>query len=115
MPDTFITIKLKGRYVTLKQDSIIFLKAARCYTWVIFDEVEAKQLITRSASSLSNNLNKTFLRCHHSYIVNIHKIISFDSKTKTLILGGHKIPVSKRKSSEIFRYLSEIGIPDTEL
>jgi DNA-binding LytR/AlgR family response regulator len=115
MSDTFITVKIKGRYLTLKQESIIFLKASGCYTWAIFNEDENKQLITRSVSSLSHYLNKNFLRCHRSFIVNIHKITSFDSKTKTLILRSHKIPFSKRKSSEIFRYLSESGIPDTEL
>jgi two-component system, LytTR family, response regulator len=48
-----------------------------------------------------------FLRTHHSYLVNPHKIISYDRKdTGSLMLeGNHQVPLSQRKKDQILHAL----------
>ncbi len=60
-------------------------------------------------SELMDRLDDVFLRCHHSYLVNMNFIKTFSSQEIEL-LDGTKIPVSRSKSGPAKnRFLSYLG------
>ena len=106
--------KIHGRLLSVNPEKILFCKADGSYTKVIIENNCHDILVSKRLNRFHRCISKEiFLRCHCSYIINVKKIQSFDSKDKTIkIIDGYNIPVSRRKSNHLFRFLSDLGIPD---
>jgi DNA-binding LytR/AlgR family response regulator len=94
---------------------IAFIKSDKVYSIIhkINGEHIEKKIICYSLKSMENSLkNYGFIRCHKYFLINCMKIDSFNSNTKTVILNGLTLPVSRRKSVKVFTYLLQIGIKD---
>jgi two-component system, LytTR family, response regulator len=106
-PDKKIVLKDQSATYFIKVSDILFCEADGTYTRF---HISPGKLIV-----VSKNLKEYetileplgFLRTHHSFLVNPHKIIAYDKKESgSLILEGqHTIPVSQRKKEHILQLL----------
>ena len=56
---------------------------------------------TAKLDDIEQELPSFFLRCHQSYLVNMHKIRSLDTKERTFLLfSGEEILISRRMYTE---------------
>ena len=100
---------------SIKIEDILFCKAEGNYTQVHLED--SKQItISRSLCEMEKRLCELgIMRCHFSYLVNIKKIETFNRKEKNIRLSGYKIPVSRKRSKDVFRTLVEYGIKETRI
>lgn len=71
-----------------------------------FHLLERKDLVISKPLKHFDQLLQTkgFFRCHQSYIVHLQHVISYNKAEETLLLkGGHRIPVSAKKKSELIQ------------
>lgn len=82
-------------------NDILFFEADGNYTFC--HTKEEKKTISKSIGEIEKQLNEAvFVRTHHSFIVNVHKIEKFNKgRSGVLFLeGGAAIPVSQRKMKD---------------
>ncbi len=90
-------------------DEILYLKSDSNYTLIKL--LQEELLISKTLKSFDEKLNHTFLRVHHSYLINPAFIKSFYFKTHSLLLqDGTSVPVSRRKKNEVMAYLKGLEI-----
>lgn len=95
---------------------IISLESKSNYTWISLDGSEpiiaAKTLKEFDTLLCLNNAN--FMRVHHSYIINLHKVTRFLKGPDTIVTSNNlNIPLSKRRKEEFLKWLN-ISIPVTK-
>lgn len=99
-----LTIKADDEVTLINIDDIYYFEAARKYTYIYL----ADRCITAHTSILSFEkelINCNFFRLHRSYLVNMNKVLKFDSRICQL-KNGEKIFISQKKYSEFcHRYL----------
>ena len=99
-----LTVKTDNEITLINIDDIYYLEAARKYTYIYL----ANSCFTAhtSISSLEKKLaNCDFFRLHRSYLVNMNKILKFDSRICQL-KNGEKIFISQKRYNEVcHRYL----------
>ena len=107
-----IHLRTHERHISIDPEEILFCKAEGSYTRVYI--INCKEiLISRPLKAFVKYVPEfEFIRCHHSYLINISRVNSFDSRKNTVILGNHHLPISRRKATGIFTILSKSGIPD---
>lgn len=111
-----ICIKTQTRFLSLCPEKIIFCRAEGSYTRVVLEDNSQELVLSKPLHKLHECFNdQVFLRCHNSFLVNMSKIQSFDSKQKCIKLNGHILPVSRRKTKQIYRILSEMGVKDNKI
>ncbi len=85
-------------------NEICYCQADRCYSR-IFLKSGKSHLISKPLKRLEEQLPKeNFLRCHRSYLVNIHEIKSINKEGMLIIQELYQIPFS---DGRLFRLLSE--------
>ena len=108
-----IHIKVQNRYLSILPEKILFCKAEGSYTKVFLEGDHSEVLISKSLSRFQRCIQGiVFIRCHHSYLVNVSKIQSFDSKKKIIVILNCTVPVSRRRANSIFISLADLAIPD---
>ena len=114
--NTYIQAKVNGRHITIVPCKILFLKAEGCYTRLFISSNEEEICISKPLCILKVLFSGyDFIQCHRSVFINTQNIDVFDSKKQYVKIEKHLIKVSRRKSTEVFRHLSVLGIPDTDL
>lgn len=110
--EEMIYIIARSQHKTVSIKRILFCKADGNYSKMY---VEGSKIIeiTRSLCDLEKRLmNHAFLRCHHAFLINIKKVCSFCTSDNLIVLGEHKIPMSRRKCRDVSSILSEYGIKE---
>jgi DNA-binding LytR/AlgR family response regulator len=111
-----LKLKIKGRTTYIDPEKIIFLKAEGSYTRIVFETSDKEVLICKTLKRLLDNLpDNIFLRIHHSYLVNIEKITAFDCKRRLITCDNNLIPISRRYSCQVYKYLFRLNLPDLDL
>ena len=101
-----ISVKINGRYRLIDISGIICYKAEGSYT-LIDIEGEEKIITSKNLKFFERTLPKTrFCRCHHSCIVNIGKIRSYN-KNEIEMSDGSVLPVSRRRYAELAKMLEK--------
>jgi two-component system, LytTR family, response regulator len=108
-----IHLKTHNRHLSVDPEKILFCKAEGSYTRVVMEDNCPDILVTKPLKIFQKCIpEEVFLRCHYSYLINVNKVKSFDSKQKIIVFEGFHIPVSRRKAHLIFSILLDLGIHD---
>ncbi len=92
---------------------IISLESKSNYTKIYLDKspsiIAAKTL--KEFDTLLCLSNKNFMRIHHSFIINLHKVSRFLRSSDSVVMSDNQsIPLSKRRKDEFFKWLN-ISMP----
>lgn len=94
----FIYVKTNLKKIKVYLSKIKWIEAFGDYLKVITEE--ESMLVLSTMKSFENELPKNqFVRVHKSYIVNINKIVKYDSKS--LEIGKTKIPLSRNRKEDL--------------
>ncbi len=96
------TLILKDKYTTkiIKHKNIISIEADGNYCFLTLTNGE--RIITcKRLCELEKELpQKSFIRPHRSYIVNLKHIVEIDKRLNVIMLSNNKsVPISRRKKS----------------
>ncbi len=119
LKESFSTIKNDAKKIVLKDSEslyflnvsdIIMCKAEGSYTEFYLNSNQ-KIIISKGLKEYDELLeNYGFIRTHHSYLVNIHKIKRFDKANGGVLVleNNHEVPVSQRKREQILVFLGSM-------
>ncbi len=94
----YIYVKTNLKKIKVYLSKIKWIEAFGDYLKVITEE--ESMLVLSTMKSFENELPKNqFVRVHKSYIVNINKIVKYDSKS--LDIGKTKIPLSRNRKEDL--------------
>jgi len=96
-------VNYKNQYITIDKNDILFIKALGKYSEI---HVSSKPHYTsyKNLKEFETVMMDTFVRIHHSYLVNFKCIVSYSRDTSHVKLSnGEEIPVSVRKREELFK------------
>lgn len=104
----FLTIKNEDRWFPVPMDDVIYLEAENRKAKIVTNRLKGfhKYSLTVLESFLPSD---QFIRCHRSYIVNIHQIREiqpdFHSTFLLIMKNGDRIPVSQKYASSFRKHL----------
>lgn len=98
-----LMVNYKNGYLAISKDSILYIKAqGKCSE--IYVEEGKHYTSYKNLKEFENVLSTSFVRIHHSYLVNTSSISYFSRETSLLRLtNGKELPVSTRKKDELFK------------
>lgn len=105
----YVTIRLKDRFIPVHFDQVIFLEAQNRKTYITSTQNKGvhRYNLTELEMILPADL---FLRCHRSYIVNVHQIneIHPDSHSTFILImsDDSRVPVSQGYARQLRSVLS---------
>lgn len=102
----YIFIKSNLKKLKLYITRIKWIEAFGDYVKIITEEENHLVLATMKSFEQELPADK-FIRVHKSYIVNIDKIDKFNSKYAEI--GSSKIPLSRNKKDELFKFIENLG------
>ncbi len=115
--ETLITLTsdYRNEQLQLPSSHIFYIESADNYVAIYFKDEQgiSRKLLRSSLSRMEKELNKfsNFMRCHRSFLVNLHQIefLHGNSKKPLIHLRGveHPIPVARKKVSELKSVLQE--------
>lgn len=104
VPNDSIFIKKDSFYTKVKIDSILYIKSEGNYLEIITND-HKKFLIRSSFKHFLNYLpDKSFLRIHNSFVVNINYITKINHLN--LFVNEYMIPISRNRKNEILKRMS---------
>jgi len=102
-----LTLQSKGVVSRVNSDLISYLETRE--RKVLIHQNREVISVYMKMDELEEKLGDTFLRCHHSYLINMEYIRTFSSQEIELV-DGTKIPVSRPKSKYArIRFLTYLG------
>ncbi len=103
-PKDHIALRTHQAVQIAKFKDICYLQADDCYTTFFFNDGK-KMVVSRALKYYEELLPNTFLRIHHSYLVNKSYIDQYHTKESLLYLkDGTQLPVSVRKKEIVRRH-----------
>lgn len=93
----FFTIKVDGQLTKVRFEDILFVEGLKEYVRIVCRD--ARLVTYERLSNLENILPDNFLRVHKSYIISKDKVSSLEGNR--LIIGDHKIPISRDKKEKV--------------
>lgn len=97
LSDDFIFIKSNSKNIKLFLYEIKYLEAMGDYVKVVSDF--NSYMVLSTMRNFENELPDVFMRVHKSFIVNMSRVESYDSKN--VLVGGISIPISRNKKQDI--------------
>lgn len=101
--------------LTLHLPDLLFIEADDNYSTVVWKNGAGieKKLLRVNLKNIESQLNNTFtIRCHRSFIVNVHAISTIAGNTNGYKLqirdSEYSIPVSRQKGKELMEKISQI-------
>lgn len=101
--------------LTFKLPDLLFIEADDNYSTVVWKNGHGveKKLLRINLKNIESQLNNTYaIRCHRSYIVNVHAITNVTGNTNGYKLqirdSDFSIPVSRPKGKELMEKISEL-------
>ncbi len=105
LPVQEIAVHLLGQILWLKPEEITCLEGEGNYTF-IYTNRGKRYLVSKTLKSLTENLDKCFLRVHKSYMINTDYIAErLDDDRIIRMSCGKEVIVSRRKTKEIAEIL----------
>ena len=99
----YFTFKCEGEYQRLPVDAILFLESSGKML-TLHQENRKNYYFRAKLDEIAASLPDSFLRCHQSFLVNLHVIRQLDEKNHVFILqNDDEIPVSRRLYPEAKR------------
>lgn len=107
----YFTFKCEGEYQRLPVDAILFLESSGKML-TLHQENRKNYYFRAKLDEIAASLPDSFLRCHQSFLVNLHVVRQLDEKNHVFILqNDDEIPVSRRlypKAKRMYRlFMSE--------
>ncbi|MFC6266931.1 LytR/AlgR family response regulator transcription factor [Frigoriflavimonas asaccharolytica] len=99
---TYFFIKSGGQQIKINFSEILCIESIKDYVCIKTESEEYVYLET--LKSLETLLPKNFPRVHKSFIINLDKILKFNSKTVTII-SEKEIPIGETYKSQMFSAL----------
>ena len=96
-----------GKHV-IRHSEIIYFESSGAYTYCV--TTSGKTLISRNLGEVEREIGlRDFFRTHHSFIINLSKIVRVELKRsgKIYLEGNHIVPVAQRKIKEFKSYLKD--------
>lgn len=94
----------KGRLVRIAAESILFIESDRNRVKLHFTNGENKEIFTR-LDNVEQQLERGFVRCHKSFIVNMKYIAKYTS-TEFTLMNGETVRISRsRQDAAVEKYL----------
>lgn len=100
-----IFFKVNGKLQKIKLSDILFFESMSDYVKII--TAEKTYVVLQTMTKLEKTLPKMFVRCHRSYMINLHKVDALDDRV--LEIERHAIPVSRSYYNEIKNRLKVLG------
>jgi hypothetical protein len=101
--------------LTFNLPDLLFIQADDNYSTVVWQNGHGieKKLLRVNLKNLENQLNNTFtIRCHRSFIVNVHAISTITGNTNGYKLqirdSEYSIPVSRQKGKELMEKINQV-------
>ncbi|MDC8002499.1 LytTR family DNA-binding domain-containing protein [Aureisphaera galaxeae] len=92
-----IVLKTSNTVYVVEEDDIIYCKSDGSYTTFYVQESE-KIIISKPIKAMEELLSEgTFIRCHHSYIVNKNYVSRYNKKGTLSLKQKIEVPVSARR------------------
>lgn len=109
--DDLIIIPEEGRHIVLKPREITFVESLNHKVRIVTDS-NNEVIINEDIQSFERRLNikDGFFRCHRSFIVNtgyLKMIVRFGRSYDLLLTTGERIPLSRRKLTELKNRMNE--------
>ena len=93
--------KQQDGYKVILFDDISHLQSDSNYTKIFLKNGECK-LLCKTLKTVESQLDEQFLRIHHSIIINLLEVVSYNTKDSYIALfSGEELNVSRRKKKEI--------------
>ena len=101
--DAVLMINFKNHFKTLNKKDILFIKAQGKYSEIYVNN-ESQYTSYKNLKEFEFAMTDSFVRTHHSYLVNLTSIVSYSREPSQVELtNGVYIPVSVRKKEELFK------------
>lgn len=106
-----IVINSKSGIESIDTNEIIYLESMSNYTRIYLSD--SREILTsKTMKSFENTLCKdglAFMRIHHSYIINLHKVVRYIKTSECVVMNNdQKLPLAKSKRESFFNWL-ELG------
>lgn len=108
----FFSYSTNDEKKTISTDEILYFEGSGAYVYCVTRT--EKILLSKNIGEIEKNLEeKSFIRCHQSYIVNMKHVTRFNQKRNghLLLNNGAEIAVSQRKMKMIAASLSHLNHP----
>jgi two-component system, LytTR family, response regulator len=104
-----IVLKTKYDYLIIPVEKIAYCEADGSYSKIKLED-GSEVFVSKSLCIIERSLRSAyFIRCHHSWMVNIRKVEKFNRELKILTVLGQNIPVSRRKCCKIMMVLKALN------
>jgi len=102
-----IAVNSSKGLIFLREENILYCKAAGSYTEIYIDRLEGRHEKLTTAKSLKKVLDSlssnSFVRVHHSFIVNLIHVVSYNNSDKNVVLlsDGTTVSVSRSRKEHL--------------
>lgn len=104
--EQFLTIRVKGERIVIRQEDILYLEAEGNYSRIF--TYEDKFTVSKTLKVLSQWLpEEFFIRINRSYLVNIRSIRKV-ATDKVQVVNGHVLPMSRNLYKEVMNHFINI-------
>lgn len=101
--DNIIEIRSRGQHYRIPVHKILFVESDD--RKIVIRTIDNEVTCYHRISDFELMLDASFYRCHRSYIVNLRHIMGYSNYVICLV-NGTKVPVSRRKYTELKKVLS---------
>ncbi len=93
----FLQMKNREHLIRVRYQEIRYIESDRRYLYIHKQDGSAR--VRMKLSELEKRLPGYFARCHQSYIVNLHELVTLTGSSLVLT-GGARLPVSRSRSAQ---------------
>lgn len=102
--DKLILKTIEGIHI-VKIDDIMYLQSNGSYTHFYLSQ-NRHIIVSKNIKEYENILPEhLFVRCHNSFLVNLHQVVQIDKENNLILSNGSTIPVSGRKRDHLLERL----------
>lgn len=95
-----LVISTSDGYLFINPEEIVYCEADGNYTSIFLISGQ-RHFICRQLGDLEGDLPGSFVRIHHSYIVNIRFLDRYDHSGLLWLKSGFAVPVARRRRQEV--------------
>lgn len=104
-----VLINSKTGIESIDSIDIVVLESISNHTRMYLSD--AREIVTskpmREFETLLCKNNANFMRVHHSYIINLHKVVRYIKSTEDVVMNNdQKVPVAKSKKDDFLKWLN---------
>jgi DNA-binding LytR/AlgR family response regulator len=101
-------VKTNKEIVKVEMDNIMYLEVVEKFTKIL-TPTESHMVRTPLNSVAEKLPTQYFLQVHRNFIVNLRWIEKVDVENSEIIIGKHRIPISKRMKEALFKRFNLLG------